>query len=398
MRTPIAWILVIAISLVAFSHAAQAAPVQGCAALWNGDAVSDRDCDGVPDANDNCPLAANAQQQDLDRNGMGDACDPLAEQVVIEPDSHIRQGEFAHVTLRARNARDGPIGDVTISIAQRALGINETQAIALVPAGEAASADFWLRVPACAAPGAYALAISSSLREPYTGDVVREMREATLTVEKGTACGNATGPLGATVISVLGETGIDRGENVVVPIAIANKGDEQATYQVSVDDLSGWGSWRMEGTLYLYLSTGDMTPPGPRTIAISIASGGARTEVPITVTVRALAAGAQQAGSIVLEAIAIGAIMVLIGIIGVLAVVQLNRRHMKGGKGTPPAGATLPPPPPQTPPEAREEHVAKALAHAKAPPEGPARPRAQAKPRKTVSVENAEPASIETYY
>jgi len=35
----------------------------------------DRDGDGVPDARDNCPLHDNADQHDLDGDGMGDACD-----------------------------------------------------------------------------------------------------------------------------------------------------------------------------------------------------------------------------------------------------------------------------------------------------------------------------------
>jgi hypothetical protein len=39
-------------------------------------APPDRDRDGVPDFNDNCPSAANPDQMDIDRDGMGSACDP----------------------------------------------------------------------------------------------------------------------------------------------------------------------------------------------------------------------------------------------------------------------------------------------------------------------------------
>src|SRR5262249_30901812 len=38
-------------------------------------AQDDRDCDGVPDAQDNCPRVANADQADGDLDGVGDACD-----------------------------------------------------------------------------------------------------------------------------------------------------------------------------------------------------------------------------------------------------------------------------------------------------------------------------------
>ena len=36
----------------------------------------DRDGDGVPDFQDNCPDVANPDQQDIDRDGIGTACDP----------------------------------------------------------------------------------------------------------------------------------------------------------------------------------------------------------------------------------------------------------------------------------------------------------------------------------
>jgi CSLREA domain-containing protein len=41
----------------------------------SGPAPDDGDGDGVPDATDNCPGAANPGQQDADRDGTGDACD-----------------------------------------------------------------------------------------------------------------------------------------------------------------------------------------------------------------------------------------------------------------------------------------------------------------------------------
>jgi hypothetical protein len=38
--------------------------------------LKDTDGDGVPNASDNCPDAANPNQLDSDRDGFGDACDP----------------------------------------------------------------------------------------------------------------------------------------------------------------------------------------------------------------------------------------------------------------------------------------------------------------------------------
>lgn len=44
--------------------------------FFNTRLAVDRDGDGVPDATDNCPTAANGDQADTDTDGKGDACDP----------------------------------------------------------------------------------------------------------------------------------------------------------------------------------------------------------------------------------------------------------------------------------------------------------------------------------
>ena len=44
--------------------------------FFNTRLAVDRDGDGVPDATDNCPAAANPDQADADSDGTGDACDP----------------------------------------------------------------------------------------------------------------------------------------------------------------------------------------------------------------------------------------------------------------------------------------------------------------------------------
>jgi MBG domain-containing protein/thrombospondin type 3 repeat protein len=45
-------------------------------AMWTTGWTPDGDADGIIDAADNCPFVANSDQADLDRDGLGDACDP----------------------------------------------------------------------------------------------------------------------------------------------------------------------------------------------------------------------------------------------------------------------------------------------------------------------------------
>lgn len=50
-----------------------------CAVQLFGIVGEDSDGDGVPDDEDNCPETSNPRQEDLDRDGIGDACDPDAD-------------------------------------------------------------------------------------------------------------------------------------------------------------------------------------------------------------------------------------------------------------------------------------------------------------------------------
>ena len=64
--------------------------------------TEDFDCDGVPDAYDNCIGMPNADQADTDRNGIGDACE-AATSIRAEPPSKNRSNVKSKERAKARS-------------------------------------------------------------------------------------------------------------------------------------------------------------------------------------------------------------------------------------------------------------------------------------------------------
>lgn len=266
----------------------------GCSVLTQAGYEPDYDCDGVIDAIDNCPAQRNPSQHDLDRNRIGDACDSVIEEIIVQPDTRIEQGEFAHVLVRIINNGDADLADVTVMVRNRELGFEADHAIPFLPRGEAATAEFWLRVPKCAAVKTYPLSVSAQ-----AGGHATDVKTEQLTVLRGDACGTPDSPLDTTRVTVFAKADLDRGDTILTPITITNAGERQATYHIAVRSFGDWGTWRIdpaptltlpaghEDTVYLYMKASPEARPGLRTIDLVVTSDGQTTTVPFKVYVRA---------------------------------------------------------------------------------------------------------------
>jgi len=286
----------ILLALALLAAVATSAAATECSVSTEQGLVQDSDCDSVPDPYDNCPLEPNSLQTDLDRNGIGDACDLVITEARVDPDSHLRQGEIARILVQLFNNQQLPITDIQVRVLNDDLRIDQIQEMPFMPAGEAAILAYHARIPPCAAPDEYPITITSAFRD--AGRSARATARITLTVERSDACGAAAGPLDTTVIDVRDRADIDRGENALFPIRITNLGDEQATYSVRATDTEGWATWRVDpdatvsltsgrdAILALTVETDDDALPGPRTVTVQVTSGQQTTEVPIAVYLR----------------------------------------------------------------------------------------------------------------
>lgn len=358
----------------------------GCRVATSNGMLPDVDCDGVPDAFDNCPSVHNPDQYDTNRNGIGDACDSLIEEVHVNPDSHIQQGEMAHITARLINNRDADISDLALTITNKDLGIDTTDTLPFIPAGQTAVLDFWLPIPKCAKVQAYPLSISVAFQDPSVGARSTEVQKQTIYVEKNNVCNAAAGPLDNTIIKVFDQVDVDRGENALLPITIVNLNSEQVTYDLALDDQGMGGSWRIDpnsrviipaghdDSRYLYVQTEQWTQPGTHTVVLSVTSGNQKTEVPIKVYVR----GTQFASGvpifpIIFQILLIVLVLALI-VFAIVIAVRSTRRNGKQRAGN----------------------------HEVEPYYDDAKPTAakaaRTAPRKTVSIEPAEERRAETYY
>jgi CSLREA domain-containing protein len=84
--------------------------------------VADRDGDGVPDPDDNCPDDPNPDQADRDGDGLGDACDPLriGDRVWNDADrdgeQDLGEGGISDVTLHLHGPGGENLGTVTTGL------------------------------------------------------------------------------------------------------------------------------------------------------------------------------------------------------------------------------------------------------------------------------------------
>ncbi len=301
-------------------------------------ALPDADCDGVADQLDNCPMVNNPDQLDTNRNGIGDVCDKLIEEILVLPDTHVYQGSNAQVRVQVINNHDYTLENAQVVITNKDLNIYVVQSIPYLPSGEQVALDFYLSIPKCAKTQSYALAIQSSYT--ITQNVkITESASQQIVVEKSNVCGVKTGAMDSTIIKIINKMDLDKGESVLVPITITNLNDGQKNYDLAIQDLGSLGTWRIdpattliipaghESTAYVYIKTEQFAEAGDHLIQLSVTSENQNTKIPVHLYVRGVMPTGAPAGLFIIffQLLLIFLVLALIVIAIVLALRMRNK-------------------------------------------------------------------------
>lgn len=319
-------------------------PIDGCAYETQTGLVHDRDCDGVDDARDNCRTTPNAEQRDANHDGVGDACDLVVANVLLDPATEVEQGSFFTVRVLLLNNKAYAIDDVQVRLKSNALRIDSQTFVETVTPGEQHIVEMVLKADGCATPGRYELAVVADHKEGAKAYTQTRYQRLAVLAREG-ACAKGATVLENTIIDTIVQQETVPGGRVVYPVSLTNMNGEAKTYHISVKNMTAIGSYRVDPsstvtvpagsaeTVYLYVETSDDVPVGRNALVLEVESEGETQQVTVGLRVvqgvgssfeRVLAAALQLALILIVLAIIVGA--------AVVAYKKINEEPPKKGK------------------------------------------------------------------
>lgn len=237
MRSTIAAIIIAVLFALSALPAMAYEPVfSGCVIAQNGKALPDVECDAIPDPFDNCPLTKNPEQADIDRNGVGDACDLLISDIIIEPEPPV-QGRSMVATVRITNNRQYPMRNLDVKLDVPKLGLAATEEVGIINPGERVSTELLVRIPECApAKPTDVVAYVTYPFAPGQQEVFSIPIKVPI-VPSGT-CAAEVGD--KTIVNILEIQDIDA-DGALYPFTIHNTQAESKAYVLSVEGHEQWG-------------------------------------------------------------------------------------------------------------------------------------------------------------
>jgi hypothetical protein len=232
---------VILLALVLVSSAYAVLPgdpgFSGCVIAQNGKALRDVDCDNVPDVFDNCPLTNNPDQIDRDTNGIGDWCDLVIDEIVLEPEAPM-QGRSMIASVYFLNNRAYPMRNIVAKLEVPKLGVATNEEIAIINPGERVKRELLVRIPECAPQTFTDIVVMAEYPfSPGQKEVFSQAIKAP--VVSGGTCAGETGS-DKTIVNILEIQDVDPINGALYPFTIHNKQPESKAYVLSVENIE-WG-------------------------------------------------------------------------------------------------------------------------------------------------------------
>jgi hypothetical protein len=210
----------------------------GCVIATSEGALRDVDCDRTPDPFDNCPLVNNPDQVDRDDNGIGDACDLVIDEVVLEPETPM-QGRSMVATVYLMNNRAYPMRNVVAKLEVPRLGVATSEDVSIIQPGQRISTELLVRIPECAQARPTDIVIIAEYPfAPGQKEVFSQALKAM--VVPGGTCAQETGS-DKTVVNILEVQDIDPVNGALYPFTIHNQQPESKAYVLSTQGLEDWG-------------------------------------------------------------------------------------------------------------------------------------------------------------
>ncbi len=211
----------------------------GCVMLTDNGQFDDTDCDKVPDVVDNCPLVHNADQLDVDRNSIGDACDLIITGVRIEPSTPM-QGRSLVATVTVMNNRQYDVNDLRVKLEVPRLGLYSTDTIGSLPAGRIASRELVTRLPECA-PATVTDVVAIVERQYGPRQVEVFNAPVRVKIAPSGLCGDTAPDADRTIIDIIELQDVNPVEGALYPFTIRNNEAESKAYLLSLSKIDDWG-------------------------------------------------------------------------------------------------------------------------------------------------------------